>query len=383
MKLMGFFGIRSRIKLNLTPLEKAPEGPCIVLANHVSYWDWYYVYKALRTANLRFVMARCFFYNKTVARFLKSAGTIPKSVFTPDIESARETLRAIRNGDTVVIFPAGRVTPGCKSESLSSSTASLLKKAGVPVYGVHIDGGSLACPKWASTRRGCRVDVRAEQLFTPEELKSSSVFAIESKTEQFLRFDDFKWLLSNPNVQYKCHSRAKGLENVLYTCPKCGEEFTLGTRGDHIFCKKCGFDAVIDTRYNLISDSDCPSNYGEWFDREYIVLKNEVTDENFQLKSKMTYKRPGGKGFSGLYKAGKGDCVLNQYGLTYTGTIDKKPDMIEFRMKSLTTFMFSAGKKIEFYNGHDYYCFVPDNRQECIKWYLASGLLSERYNNTK
>ena len=379
-KIYGFFVYGIRFRMTAEPMKEKIQGPAIIVSNHTSLIDWYYASRLFYRERIVFIIARTFYYNRITRFFFEKTGNIPKSVFTRDYESAKASLRVIKDGGILALFPEGRLTVSGRTQTFDPSTPGFLKKCGVPVYGMHIQGGYLAKPKWAGKRKHPPVHVSSVLLFSADDLKRLGVNEIAEKLENYMKNDDFKWLAEHPEINYPDRDLAKGLENILITCPKCGSDFTLESKGTEIRCTKCGFEATLEPRYRFVSQYSCPHNFAESYDKQLILLKSLINDESFQMKSHVTLYVPSNGIFTAVKKAGEGTCVLNRYGLTYTGTNDGKTDILSFPLESMYCLTYASGKKFEIYSGKDYYRFVPDDKRQCIKWHLCSYLLNVRYN---
>jgi 1-acyl-sn-glycerol-3-phosphate acyltransferase len=86
-----------------------PEGPLIVAGNHLSYLDplahGYFVDKAGRRP--RFLAKQELFDKPIVGTALRGAGQIPVRRGAGDVSSLEEAMRALQEGEVVVIYPEG------------------------------------------------------------------------------------------------------------------------------------------------------------------------------------------------------------------------------------------------------------------------------------
>ena len=112
--------VRPLLKFKLNKKVKTIEKPCIVLCNHGSFTDFFYAGTVLHRYNPRFITARLYFYNKFANSVLRSIGCFPKSMFTSDIENAKNCVKVINQGEMLVMMPEARLSTVGKFEDIQS-----------------------------------------------------------------------------------------------------------------------------------------------------------------------------------------------------------------------------------------------------------------------
>jgi len=361
---------------------KQLEKPAIVLCNHGSFIDFIYAETLLLGSRPHFVVARLYFYHKLLGWLLRELGCFPKSMFALDMESTKNSLRVLKNGEILAMMPEARLSTAGRFEDIQASTFSFLKKAGVPVYTVKLHGDYFSNPKWGrGLRRGSQVEAELDILFTREQVAALSVEEIQAAVEQRLYFDEFKWLEERPHIHYKNKNLAEGLENILTLCPVCGEKYTVYTKGKDVFCKNCGKLTSLNDRYGFTGDFRF-ENFAGWYDWQREELRKEIlADEHFCLQSKVELRLPG-NGWSLTRSAGTGVCTLDRSGLRYTGTKDAEEVDVLFPLKKIYRLLFGAGENFETYNGNEIWYFVPQIKQSAVDWYMASMLLYDETEKT-
>lgn len=361
-------------------MQGLPEGPAIVLCNHGSFIDFIYAGSMLLKCRPHFVVARLYFYHKWLGLLLKKLGAFPKSMFAMDIESTKNCLKVIHNEEVLVMMPEARLSTAGRFEDIQPTTYTFLKKMGVPVYTVKLQGDYLADPKWGSgIRRGAKIHAELDLLFTAKQIEELTVEEIRSGVENRLCYDEFEWLASRPDVHYRCKTLAEGLENILTTCPVCGEKYTLSTSKRNIFCKNCGVLTSLDDRYQFTGDFPF-AHLGQWYDWQYQQLQEKIlSDPDYCLTAQVELRLPG-EGDSLTRHGGTGECRLDRSGLTYTGTKDGEECCLEFPMENIYRLLFGAGENFEIYQFQEIYYFRPEIRQSAVEWYMASKILSDNMN---
>jgi uncharacterized membrane protein YdjX (TVP38/TMEM64 family) len=379
--LFFFCGIKIKYK---NKLKGEMESPSIVLCNHGSFVDFVYAGTLLRKYKPHFVVARLYFCHKSLGWLLRNIGAFPKSMFVSDLESAKNCLRVLRNGEILAMMPEARLSTAGRFEDIQEGTFSFIKKAGVPVYSVKLSGDYLAYPKWGrGLRHGAQVEAELDILFTKEELSELSLDEIAERTQKRLYFDDYEWLKTKPKVKYRSRHIAEGLENILTTCPKCKSKFTLKTKGNKLSCECCGELATLSPRYELAGDVPF-KNPLEWYDAQKAELDTRISsDESFSLRADVELFLPSRDGKKMLRPSGNGVCTLDRSGLSYTGTRDGESVSLNFPLEKIYRVLFGAGENFETYVDGEIHYFVPNEKRECVEWYMASDALYRSITNGK
>lgn len=373
-----FCGIRVRY---VDRVGDTMQTPCVVLCNHGSFIDFAYAGSLLRKKSPNFIVARLYFYQKQFGKLLRSFGCFPKSMFALDLESMKNSLKVLHSGGILAMMPEARLSTVGLFEDIQPGTYSFLKKMNVPIYSIVIHGDYLADPKWGKgLRRGSLVEATLELLLSVEELQTLSVEEIQKRVEERLSYDEFAWLKTHPEIRYRSEKMAKGLENILTTCPVCGQKYTLKTKGKSIFCETCGKIATINERYAFVDEKPF-SNFSVWYEKQFDDLRTVIeTNEDYHLASKVKLYRPSKDGKKMLRFAGDGVCNLDAKGLIYQGIQDGEEITFNVPIKQIYRLLFGAGENFEIYIGSEIYYFVPEERRSAVEWYMASMILSDRAN---
>lgn len=275
-----YYRIRYRIHIDNSELDPTP-GPAIVLATHTSNKDHILCAMALFPRRVTFVMSQHFFEKKLLRPFLKVMRTIPKKMFCPDAPSVLSMIRAIREGNTLVLFPEGRLTCNGKSCPITPGTADLVRSRGVPVYTITAEGAGKTFPKWAKKPRIGRIDVRLRKLFDGPELKGMELCEVEQKISDAIAHNAWESL---PNVKFRSRKPAKGLDGILWRCPRCGAEHTLICKKDTVTCTHCLLEAKVDAQGQITGVRGI-NTVSDWYDHNAATL-----DLNYALESRCTVK---------------------------------------------------------------------------------------------
>jgi 1-acyl-sn-glycerol-3-phosphate acyltransferase len=161
--------IRFWVRLDCQGCDNIPrEGPVIIAANHVSYFDPLCLAVCIDAAGrrVRFLAKSELYRNPLLGWVLRAAGQIPVYRETRDAANAlADAVAAMRAGAAVVIYPEGTTTrnPDFSPMAAKSGVARLAALTGAPVVPVGMWGPHLLFTRGrpGPFRRGIRVVVRA------------------------------------------------------------------------------------------------------------------------------------------------------------------------------------------------------------------------------
>jgi len=373
-----YYSLKGKAKIRLTNNVGELERPCIVLCNHGSFYDFIYSGKMLMNYKPHYCVARMYFGHKGLRWVLDRTGAFPKSMFTNDVESAKNCVKVINNGEMLVMMPEARLSTVGRFEDIQDSTIKFIHKMGVTIYTIKANGSYLAKPKWADKfRKGAVIEAELNKLYSAEEIKNLTIEEVREGVEKALSYDEWEWLDNNKDINYKHKTIAKGLENILCVCPKCKQKYSLKTDKNIISCEHCDLKVEVDNRYKLTGTEF--KNIAEWYDWQTEVFRQELKGTNyFSLESEVELRHLSQDGKSFTRHAGNGKCVLNKDGLKYIGTRDGVEIEKFFPIENIYRILFGAGEDFEIYDGQELYYFAPTNLRSCVAWYIVSCILKEK-----
>ncbi|MFN8255190.1 MAG: AMP-binding protein [Bacteroidales bacterium] len=144
----GFFSIYFRFKGD--GYQYVPDGPCIIAANHQSFFDGLFVASFLK----RKTMKATYFYakkehvNNWFLKFLARKNNVIIMDLNKGLqESIQKMAEVLHNGKKIIIFPEGTRTKDGLLGEFKKTFAILSKELSVPVVPVAIRGAFKALPK--------------------------------------------------------------------------------------------------------------------------------------------------------------------------------------------------------------------------------------------
>ena len=340
-------------------IVKSIKGPAIVVATHTSDVD--HILSALTLYPIRptYIVSEHFMHNPSTAGLLKLMHVIPKKMFTPDVSTIINILRAKKENAVIVIFAEGRLSCYGHTLPIADGTAELIKKLGVNLYSWKAEGAYLTFPKWrdkGDDRIG-KINASVKLLLSADEVAEKTVDEIRDITADAIFNDDE---LAMEGVEYKCDDIARGVDRILFKCPKCKREGTITAGNCHIKCD-CGLDATLDSFYKL---HDAPfDRVNEWFDWQ----QSSIDTEHEQMVTRARLGCCKDDGFMDS-EAGEGEVYLDKDTFKLSGTLHG--EKIEFSMKpeQITAFPVTPGEHIDIYHKGRLIYIYPENPQMTVKW---------------
>ena len=146
--------------ITVTGRENLPVGSGFIIAsNHISNMDPFILGLASRR-RLSYVAKDSLFYNKLLRYLLYRVDAFPIKRGGADFRAMRETLRRLKKGAPVVLFPEGtRQTTTGAQRKVHEGIGFIVSKAGVPVIPAYIDGSEKVLPPGSKVLKRHRVTV--------------------------------------------------------------------------------------------------------------------------------------------------------------------------------------------------------------------------------
>ena len=101
--------------------------PYILLSNHESFNDFYYLYKLPHKGKPIYVMNRLYCNMPFLRQLNKYVGMIPKKLFYDDMVTPVRIMRNIREGNNIIIYPEARMCIDGRTNRLTESGGAFFK----------------------------------------------------------------------------------------------------------------------------------------------------------------------------------------------------------------------------------------------------------------
>lgn len=345
------------------------KGPFVVIANHQTALDFVNLIDATDVP-LAFVLSHSFYNTLPIRGFLSRMGVIPKQQFQTAIADLNAMKTVVKNGGALAIYPTGLMCEDGLSTPLPAATHRFLAWLGVDVYVARTYGAYFVKPKWAKKFRPGRTHIDIYHLYTAEDLKTKTTEEIEDGVKAALDFDAYREQ-DKLRVHYKHGDCIEGLEKVLYRCPHCESEFTMGVKNKNtLFCSACGYELVSDEHGILHNQKGLGEEYPYVSDISRLTqnaLRKQIEDGTltsltFPARVEMIdYKK---KKFR---PAGNVTATLTKDSFLLTGSIKGENVRLTLPTVNFASLPFKAGSYLEIQNEQTIYRCFPENGDIVMK----------------
>lgn len=296
--------------------------PYLLLCNHNAFYDFSVATVATFPHRANYVVAIDGYIGRE--GLMRKVGCICKRKFTSDLVLVRQLKRVIDNGDIACVYPEARYSLCGTNAILPESLGKLCKLLNVPVVTLITRGHHVNSPYWNLKKRGNRTEAKCALTLSVDELKTLSTEEINARINEAFVYDDFKWQKAS-GVRVKMKNRAEGLHKVLYRCPNCETEYRMESRGDELFCLRCG------KRWKMSEFGELRATEGktefshipDWYEWERARVASEIEAGTYRFESAVHVDSlPNAKGYVHL---GAGTLTHDRAGFTLSGVYQGEP----------------------------------------------------------
>lgn len=134
------------------------QGACILASNHKSNIDPFLIGLCFNR-RISYMAKDSLFKNPILRFFLHHVEAFPVRRGASDVRALRETLRRLKRGLPVVVFPEGTRKGSGKEQKIQPGIGFLAVKGGMPIIPVHIDGSEKVLPPKSHIPKRGRVTI--------------------------------------------------------------------------------------------------------------------------------------------------------------------------------------------------------------------------------
>lgn len=362
---------RKVLKEQLKKKKKEKKG-FIVIYNHHSNNDHWIFSAAMNYHRTNYVLARYFYYNKTIRTITSWVRAIFKEQFKADLSSIRQMKRAVDRPGILAIAPAGQISIDGGHQFVSKGIVKLVRLCKVDVIGLVMKGTHYAFPKWRNSSRKYPCSASFCHVVTADELAELSDDEIYERIYKVSSIDAAK-LQDKDNFVIKSNKRAEGLEKIIYLCPKCGSYHSYKTIGNELICKHCGNTAIYN-QYGKFEPKNKDNDIvfkteNEWTLYQIDKVKEQIQNNNdFHMENRFELYRDLREP-NNLEKVGEGTLYLTKERLYYKGTLNGKEYEKEFSLGSIFQLPFSPAKHFYVPDDEGPFKFKPlDDKSTIMQW---------------
>ena len=334
--------------------------PYILLVNHESYEDFYYVWQMVKKDRPNILVNEYYTRIPFLHFIAVHGGALTKKIFTKEMKTGMGIYRMLKKGYPVIIFPEGRLSPDGRTTRIAESGAGLYRRMKFDVVLVRVEGSYYAHPKWRKKYYKSKVKVSVKRVIHREELKRMTDEELESVIYHTLGNDAADYEL----FRYPQKDKAKGLEGVLFRCVFCNTKYRTMGKGNELICNACCKKLTLDERYHF---TEWPYTISGYYEAISEAEKKELGDLQLQMDVKL--KVIGKNGF--IVKKESGECRMNINSFSYRSETEE----FDIPVRDLPGLAYSCKKEIELYRGENQYFFYPkSDAVQVAEWALFIDL---------
>lgn len=159
IRLIAFLLCKILFRIKVYGKENIPKkGAFLLVGNHVSYLDPVAL-AVTCPRKLNFVAKHDLFRNSFFGKFITAVGAFPIKRDTADVWALKETLRRLKEGKAVLVFPEGSRRFDAAIVEPYAGVGFIITKSDVPVIPSYIMGTESALPKGAKFIRLKKIKV--------------------------------------------------------------------------------------------------------------------------------------------------------------------------------------------------------------------------------
>jgi len=372
-----------RLKVDRSGL-KMPKGAHIVLANHMTMYDFLLVMIPLFPRRINAVGAQKWFFGKSLRKILPIMGCIPKNMFDPDIRSIIAIKTVLKRGGGILLFPEGRCSSSQAYVGMHKSTGKMIKKFGIPVISCYLEGTAVCLPHWRKGFRTGRIRATYKNLFSVEDIKSLSIDEINAAIDARLSGAEGALPVpaKKPFVTFRSKKLAEGLHHILYFCPKCKNEYTMVTEGNTITCTSCGNGATMgrDAKLTPTPGSVIEEEIPHWYRDQVRYEMQFLTDDMEPIIDNVKVRTPSPKPGGGMVESGFGTMRIDPKGWQFDGEISGEKTSKFFPVETIPAMSYDHDDNYQIYNGGEYYAFIPEDTKKSLKYMIIAEGLHHKFS---
>jgi 1-acyl-sn-glycerol-3-phosphate acyltransferase len=357
--------------------------PFIVVANHVNFWDPFWVSAFIETP-IQFVASDNLFRTPFLGLAMRLLGSIPKTKLMNDTQTIGHIFRVLGAGGVVGIFPEGTRSYDGRSEPVQLSVARLIRKMKLPVVSALISGGYLARPRWARGVRHGAVSLHYRLLFAGQDCAALSVDEVYRSLSRELSFDEMT-VQRERRIPFRTRRPAEYLERLLFICPQCRSVRTLVSRVGRLRCTACGYAVRVTETGFLTGDTgplffDDPADWNAWQLSAFRDLLGVTASSKAPLFQESGAIIMRGSRFRRLRSLTQGSLSMFADRLELRG----RDGLLTFHVALIQGANVQNGEKLELYHGGALYRVDFSNpRSSPYMWVKAIDLLQRNISSVR
>lgn len=258
------FVLIAKIKFGVKAKPKKYSEPIVVLSNHTTDLDFTTIAAHIKN-HLYYVCSQHIFamglLGKLFRRWFNPIGVFKGSI---KASGAMEIIRRVKRGNSILMFPEGRISYNGDTTRIDPSTAKLVKKLGVRLITYRNSGGFFKQPRWQSyINKGSLFSYGIVNEYSAEDIAAMTDTELLNAIRSDLQVDAYA-LQSRYMHRFPLKRGVVDITRYYDVCPFCHGVDTLSTNGDTIKCNNCGYEMRYDEYGYLFATPSVVKTVKEW-----------------------------------------------------------------------------------------------------------------------
>ncbi|MBN2714527.1 MAG: 1-acyl-sn-glycerol-3-phosphate acyltransferase [Deltaproteobacteria bacterium] len=259
--------------------QKIPRRPFIVVSNHGNFFDPWLI-GHLSPYPLSIMMNEEGFRAPRFTQwYLRNIGAFPKKKGESDVGAMKYTLKTLKDGYPVLIFPEGQTTWDGKTQPIYGGIESIIKRSKLPLVMMRITGNFLSKPWWSESFRKGKVIIHRE-ILSPDQLAAMSKEEIRDRVIRYIANSDLEdeQMAQTPFVG---EPATVGLNRFMWMCKSCNAEDRIKGEGGTVSCGQCGAVWKLDTHFQMSPANDkavAVGNLLDWSNWHKTQVKDRLAN---------------------------------------------------------------------------------------------------------
>jgi len=338
--------------------HKLSEGPHLILSNHQTTMDPFLLALSFK-GPIYFMASEDLFVKGILSKIIQFlVAPIPKKKSVSDARAIKKSLRLIKEGANICIFPEGNRTYSGRQCYIDPAIAKLILFLKIPVIFYNIKGGYGTSPRWANNIRRGKMSGKVVYELSPKAIAKLSEEEVYN-----LVLEKLNVIEAPSKIAFKSRKRAEKLERVLYICPKCGHINTLYSKNKYVKCTECDLAAeyteYLDFKGVKFNTVDDWYRYQEEYIKNYqFVEDDDIIFEDSDVSLYETTKEIG----STFIVNGKLTISKNNLSLS------REKNIYRFKIEKIDSMTIVGKHKLNFYIGNRTYQLIGKSALNVLKY---------------
>lgn len=289
---------------------------------------------------------------------------IAKRKGTADAVTVMKSIRALREGKNVCIFPEGQKSFNGITGEINIATGKLVKASKASLVTYKLEGGYFTTPRWGKGIRKGKMHGSIVNIYNKEDLEKLSPEEITDLVKKDLYEDAYQKQSQNP-IAYKGKNLAEGIEHALCLCPECKQIDTLFSKKNSVFCKNCDFTTSIDI-YGYFDENCKFKTVLQWDEFQQEELKKLIQEKSSEKSEfifsndEVTLKTVKAEHQEEIIGAGKFSMFTDKF--IFNSVKDEKEISLEIPQKNIVDISMYGKQALVFSdNNGNYYELTSKN----------------------